>query len=209
MAKKITIIGCGPGGAEYLTPSARNHALKQDTLAGAKRLFTLFPEFTGSKIPYTGTEALLKSIANTPGRVGVLVSGDTSYFSLAESVIRHFGIQNCTVIPGISSIQVALARFGLQADTARILSAHAATPKAAPETFANNESIIILGGNPASTNWILKLAAVIRNTHTLSICIDLTLPEERLITLDTPSPEVLTSYLQNYSRLILVFHRSP
>ena len=207
MADKITIIGCGPGGADYLTPIARKHALAQSTLAGARRLFALFPEFNGRKIAYTGTAPLLQSITATPGKIGVLVSGDTSYFSLAESIIQHFGIENCTIIPGISSIQIALARFGLRADTARIISAHAASPELPPESFLNTESIIILGGNPDSTDWLLTLADLTRNTHTLSLGIDLTLPEEQLITLPIPSPEMLTSYLANYSRIILIFHR--
>lgn len=204
--KRITIIGCGPGGADYLTPIAKKRALQMNTLAGASRLFSLFPEFTGKKIPYKGTETLLNTISSTTENIGVLVSGDTTYFSLAESIVKRFGIENCELIPGISSIQVALSHFGLKSNTAKIISSHAAIPDIAPDSLINEESIVLLGGNPESKEWILSLTSQTSHTHTLSICIDLTLETEQILTLQNPTPEDLEPYLK-FSRLTLVFHR--
>ncbi len=207
MTEKISIIGCGPGSPDYLIPLARKRALEMDVLAGASRLFELFPEFTGKKIPYTGTANLLTAITEAEGKVGVLVSGDTAYYSLAESVIRKFGIANCEVIPGISSIQVALARLGLTASTAKIISAHAGIPKFDPQSIAENETIVILGGNSASSSWIKELTALTSASHTLSICTNLTLADEAIITPETEQPAVIDHYLKTYSRLILVLHQ--
>ncbi len=204
--KRINIIGCGPGSADYLTPIASKHARSMPILVGATRLLDLFPDFSGQKLPFTGTPALLNLLESTPGKIGVLVSGDTTYFSLAESIVKHFGIESCELIPGISSIQVALSRFGLKQNTTRIISAHANTPDIAPQTLNHEESILILGGNPKSRPWLLELIRQTANTHILHICIDLTLDSEQTITLNTPSPETLTTYLE-YSRLILLLQR--
>ncbi len=206
MAEKISIIGCGPGSPDYLTPLARKRALEMNVLAGASRLLDLFPEFTGSKIHYTGTAKLFEAITAAAGRIGILVSGDTAYYSLAESVINKFGIAACEVIPGISSIQVALARLGLAASTAKILSAHAGIPETSPQSIATCETIIILGGNASSSNWIKELTALTAATHTMTICINLTLDDEAIITPETDRAAVLEHYLDNYSRLILVLH---
>ena len=207
MAEKIiTIIGCGPGGADYLTPIAKKRALQMNILAGASRLFDLFPEFTGKKIIYKGTKRLLNTISSITGNIGILVSGDTTYFSLAESIVKRFGIDNCELIPGISSIQVALSHFGLKSNTAKVISSHAAVPDISPESLTSEESIVLLGGNPDSKDWILTLALQTSKSHILSICIDLTMETEQIVTLQNPTPETLKPYLK-FSRLILIFHR--
>lgn len=206
--KRIKIIGCGPGGADYLTPAARTTAEKMTTLAGASRLFELFPDFKGERILYKGTEKLLETIEYTSGMIGILVSGDTSYFSLAESIVKRFGIDQCELIPGISSIQVALARLGLRQNTARIISAHAGIPEVSPESLTGEESILILGGNPVSNVWLQTLAEVTSKTHTLYICLDLTLETEQIVSLPNSALDRLNDYLAS-SRLILVFTREP
>lgn len=206
MAEKITIIGCGPGGSDYLTPIARKAALQMDVLAGAARLFDLFPEFIGEKIFYKGTAKMLDDIAEETGKIGVLVSGDPSYFSLAESIIKRFGTKNCQVITGISSIQVALSRFGLKANTARIISSHAGIPSVSPDSVKHEESIVLLGGNPDTVDWILELIELTRDTHTLHACSDLTLDTESITHINTTDSESLTDHLTP-SRLILVFSR--
>ena len=204
---KITIIGCGPGNKDYLTPLAQKTALSRDILAGASRLFTLFPEFSGKKIFYRGTADLIKKISNIAEKsIGILVSGDVTYFSLAERIVKHFGIENCTLIPGISSIQVALSHFGLMQNTTRIISAHAGIPKIPVESLTTEKTILLLGGNPASTEWIISLAKQTTQTHKLNICIDLTLKSEQILTLQNPVNESLLPYLK-HSRIILIFHQ--
>ena len=43
IAGQITIVGCGPGSPEYLTPAAIAAVEKADLLIGTERLLRLFP----------------------------------------------------------------------------------------------------------------------------------------------------------------------
>ena len=52
--KKITIVGCGPGSSDYITPAAQRAVAKAKVLAGAQRLLELFPESSAERIIVTG-----------------------------------------------------------------------------------------------------------------------------------------------------------
>ncbi|MHC4221777.1 MAG: SAM-dependent methyltransferase, partial [Planctomycetota bacterium] len=92
--KKITIVGCGPGSADYLTPAAKKAVANSQVIAGAQRLLDLFPDSSAQRIIVTGhiTDALdqIQSAAKDKA-VAVLVSGDPGLFSLSKSVISKFG----------------------------------------------------------------------------------------------------------------------
>jgi len=180
----IVIVGCGPGAPEYLTDAGRRAAAETDVLLGSGRLLDMFPEHAGPKVAVgCRVETVLDQIAahRQAGRqVAVLVSGDPGVFSLARSVTRHFGRENCRIVPGISSVQVALARLGLDAATARLLSAHGRTPAIDPAELGPVDTIVILAGNRDATAWIAEAAEQLRASHVAFLCENLTLPGERV-----------------------------
>ena len=47
---KISIVGCGPGALEYLTPAARAAIEHADVLVGAPRLLDVFPAGRAERI---------------------------------------------------------------------------------------------------------------------------------------------------------------
>lgn len=113
-------------------------------------------------------------------RVVVLVTGDPGICSLAQPVIRRFGLDACEIVPGISSLQVAFARVGLDWLNARFLSAHAGDPEAAPNEFHNAEKIAILAGRDGALAWIANFAAALKPARRAVVCENLTLPDERI-----------------------------
>ncbi len=180
----IIIAGCGPGAGEHLTPAAQTAVAKATVIFGAPRLLQLFPNFTGERLTVDAAiENTLTAIAQrvaAGARVTVLVTGDPGLCSLAQPILRRFGREACRIIPGISSVQVACARLGLDWTAARIISAHAAMPAVDPRTLAGISPVLVLGGNRKSWPWILAAADYLASTHRLTLCRNLTLPDEEL-----------------------------
>jgi precorrin-6y C5,15-methyltransferase (decarboxylating) CbiE subunit len=179
----ITIVGCGPGGADYVTPAAQEAAARAELLVGARRLLDLFPESAAERIALGAdlTQALEEIAARGEGRrVAVLVSGDPGLCSLAPRVRERFGREACRVLPGVSSVQVAFARLGVDWLDAKILSAHKEDPAAEPEALAGEGKIAVLAGRPGAVRWIARLAQALEDTHAVFVCENLTLEEERI-----------------------------
>ena len=182
--KKIIIVGCGPGAADYITPAAEAAAGKADVLIVSQRLKDLFPECPADRID-SGTDVagILDTIASRrdDGRqVVLLATGDPGIASLAQPVIRRFGRENCEVIPGISSVQVAFARLGLGWQDARIVTAHSRNPEVSAADLREARKIAILGGRPEAITWTAGLIAELGGGRRVFLCEDLTLPGERI-----------------------------
>jgi cobalt-precorrin-7 (C5)-methyltransferase len=125
--------------------------------------------------------AVLEAIARhlTGGKVVVLVTGDPGISSLAQPVLQRFGRQACTVIPGISAIQAAFARLGLDWLDARLVSAHGRTPNVTADELARHDKIAVLAGTPAAMQWTARVADALPH-HEVYLCRDLTLPSEQV-----------------------------
>ena len=201
--KPITIIGCGPGDSGYLSGAAMTAVAKADCLIGSKRLLAMFAENGVKRIAVgADVEKALDEIAAQyeTNRVAVLVSGDPGISSLAKPLIKHFGIKNCDVIPGISSVQLAFARLGLDWLDAKIVSAHGHDPDTAMGSYAQYEKIAVLGGRDESIAWAHRLAKNLFD-RTIFVCENLSLPDEKIAELTL---EQLGSYKAPSMTIILL-----
>ncbi len=116
LANKIAIVGCGPGSKKYITGYAMQSIKRADALIGSRRLLDLFSDIEADKyVLNKNYKLLLARIISLSKRnkVIVLVSGDPGFFSYAKLIIDKVGIENCKVIPGISSVQLAFAAIGM------------------------------------------------------------------------------------------------
>ena len=126
--KKITIVGCGPGHKSLITQIGLEKIADAEILIGSKRLLDIFPD-TKAKQLLLGSDynALVQEIARLAlecSKIVILVSGDPGFFSLAKILTRKLGINNCNVIPGISSVQLAFARIGESWSDAQFMTLH-------------------------------------------------------------------------------------
>ena len=179
----ITIVGCGPGSPDCLTPQAARAARDAEALVGANHLLELFSNIDAERIP-VGADVpwVLDQIAgrHASKRVVVLVSGDPGLFSLAQSIIRRFGRENCCVIPGISSVHVAFARICLDWYDAKIISVHGREADIGPISLNSFDKIAVLTSGTESLEWISSLAAAMVEDYALFTCEDLTMEGERV-----------------------------
>ena len=189
--RKILIAGCGPGAADHVTPAVRQAVKRAEVLVGAARLLELFPGSRAVRVPVTrDVGAALEAIGQwrVRKRVVVLVSGDPGLCSLARPIIRRFGAGVCEVLPGVSSVQVAFARVGLDWLGARLVDAHGRTPSVDEAELAATEKIAVLAGTPKALRWTARLAQRLRPARRVVVCEDLTLPGERVR--DVPAAEL-------------------
>lgn len=182
---KITIVGCGPGSPDYLTRAAIRAVQQAELLVGAQRLLDLFPDAEAEQLPIGGDvgQALDLIAAHAEHRpVAVLVSGDPGLFSLAKRVIQRFGRESCEVIPGVSSVQAAFARLGLDWADARIISAHKENPdEALLASLRNEDKLAVLAGRQEAVEWIANLAVQLGKDRRIFVCQDLTLDNEQVL----------------------------
>ena len=177
----ITIVSCGPGALSYVTEAAYHAVAHAEVLVGAPRLLAMFPQSTAQPYAVGADIAAVLDIIEEQAKqykVAVLVTGDAGLHSLATHVIRRFGRQHCHIIPGISSVQVAFAKLGLEWINAYVVSAHGVMPQLTCESLQYYERIAILGGGKKTLPWVSQAVHALKNTHTSFICQNLTLPNE-------------------------------
>ncbi len=187
--KPITIIGCGPGGRESFTDEAKSAAQNADCLIGSERFLKMFDTNGCEKITAgANVEKVIEAIeaAKVSGKsIGVLVSGDPGLCSLAKPIIKRFGKKACRVVPGISSVQVAFSRIGLDWYGAKIITAHGGDPKIEYSELADEEKIAVLAGRDEAVKWIAGLAEFLGDAFQVIVCENLTLEDERVTKLSS------------------------
>lgn len=143
---KITIIGIGPGDKDYLLPVALKEIENADCLIGAKRLLNKFEYLKKKNIPLKGNFnqaiAYLKKTKNNQ-RFAILVSGDPGLYSFLGNISRVFRKKDYTVIPGISTLQLAFARLGESWQDVKIISLHGRPRGDLSKTVKREEKIFL------------------------------------------------------------------
>ena len=127
LVNKIKIVGCGPGSKKYITGYAMQCIRRADAIIGSRRLLDLFQDVEADKYTLNKNyKLLIRRIISLSksNRVVVLVSGDPGFYSYAKLIIDKVGIENCEVIPGISSVQLAFAAIGKNWNDACFVSLH-------------------------------------------------------------------------------------
>ncbi len=164
---KLTIVGCGPGGAEYLTQQALSAVAGADVLCGPRFLLDLFPEARAERV-VTGADArevaaLVRSRMEEC-RVVLLVTGDPGMHSLAGPVTRLLGRERVQVVPGVSSVQLAFARLGLPWENARIFSLHGVSKEEARPVLGALAAVSTAAVLCSPTWTPGKILSALRNT---------------------------------------------
>ncbi len=180
---KITIVGCGPGATGLMTQAATEAIETADYIVGSRRLL----EMAGNTDAVTlnsgaNTEAAIEFIEKNrgKGKVAVLVSGDPGIFSVAKLVVKKFGIEQCRIIPGISSIQAAFAALGQSWNDAMIISAHSKDPEKVTEPDDTITKIAVLLGTKRSQDWVVGFANKLKGDWVLYLCENLSLENEKV-----------------------------
>lgn len=153
----ISIIGTGTG-TYMLTMKASERIKNAQVIVGASRIidsnYVIFDEnkqkiireYDSKKIKEIINE--INDIENT--NVAVLVSGDTGFFSLSNSLVTEFSnmeSDHIEIIPGISSVSSFFAKVKMPWQDAALISAHGRNCNIVDTVRRNKKTFILTGNN--------------------------------------------------------------
>jgi len=178
----LIIAGCGPGSADYLTPAAIRAVEQAEVLVGASRLLELFPSHGAERIAVdSDIDIVLRKIESCLGRrIVILVTGDPGLCSLALPILKRFGRTHCEIIPGVSSVQVAFARIGMDWLDAKIIDAHGENPGLTASSLRKEGKIAIFAGRREAIRWTGDMAEAIGKGRRIYLCENLCLVDEQV-----------------------------
>lgn len=159
MEHTITVVGIGPGCKDYLTPIASRCIQEAQVLIGSKRaLDTLAPAGIETRVIDKDIDALLAYIEEVSKKIPitVMVSGDPGFYSLLAALKKRFALHRLTVIPGISSVQLAFARVGEIWQDAALLSMHGRIVGSSELTFIPGKKLGLLTDELHNPAYIAK-----------------------------------------------------
>jgi precorrin-6B methylase 1 len=164
-------------------PAARAVVGAADMVFGPSDLHALFPEATAPRVdlparPEAAAPLVLAALERGL-TCAALVRGDCGLHSLARGLQARLPPGVCRRLPGLSSVQVACAAFGLDWEDARVLSAHGRTLGALDDAIAKASVVVVLGGGVHFAPRLERLREEL-GPRRLLLASDLTLPGERL-----------------------------
>ena len=165
---RLTIIGIGPGSAEYFMPAARNWMRSAHTVIAAKRILPMLQDVCGS------TEAQFQSMGKIKDTlevidgllhqekdVALVVSGDPLMYSLYKTILNQEISEDweMDVIPGIGSMQMLGAAFGETMEDARLMSVHgrSRTPGSVALCVTENPKVFFLCSKEQGPAWLSRI----------------------------------------------------
>ncbi len=146
---QVTMVALG-GAGETMTLSARKALEQAEVVIGAERLLESLPKEDGRKFfSEYRTEAILSLLERErPERACVVFSGDTGFYSGARGLLprlRERGV-DCSVLPGLSSVQLLAARLGRTWQDWTLVSAHGAVCDPITAVMRGRPAFFLTGG---------------------------------------------------------------
>jgi precorrin-6y C5,15-methyltransferase (decarboxylating) CbiE subunit len=176
-----------------MTGQASQYIKDADVLVGSRRLLSLFQNSEAVKYTLNRNykQLITRIISLSKNKsVVVLVSGDPGFFSYAKLIVDKAGIENCEVVPGISSVQLAFARIGRTWNDACFMSLHGRTGRLAEliRRVRENEKVAVLTDNSNNVKLIArKLLDEGLKERKIYVCENLSLDKERIREFDVTS----------------------
>jgi len=123
LAKKVILVGAGPGSEEYVTPAAKKAVRKATLVIGAQRVLGLFKEDIRGETCILRAqnldEVLKRTLASAKEDrpVALVSTGDPTFYGLLRPLLKRSPADlEIELVPGISSIQVCAARLKICLD---------------------------------------------------------------------------------------------
>jgi cobalt-precorrin-5B (C1)-methyltransferase len=182
-APALAVVGVGPGAEDLLSPAAWREIRRAEAIAGGARLLNAFAPDGARRIPIGGDVASalaqVREALDAGLRTVVLASGDPGFFGVLPAVRRELPDAALTVVPGVSSAQLAMARLGESWEGAAFASAHGRDPREALEACERNERTLVLADREA-TPQALAGALATRGDFHVTVCERLGYSDERI-----------------------------
>ena len=157
----LTVVGTGPGAADWLSPTAWRVIRRADVVAGGRRQLDRFAPATAERVVIgADMDAVVTALkAHEGDRVVVLASGDPGFFGISATLRRLLPEARLVTLPGVSSIQLAAARLGLSWDDVTFASAHGLDVAGVVEAVVGHPRVLALSDARRSPQAIAAAVA--------------------------------------------------
>lgn len=160
MEYKVIVVGIGPGSPDYILPIASRTIAQAKVLVGSQRALDAFaPRHIELKVIDKDINGVLTFISESLAKsdVVVMVSGDPGFYSLLAALRMKFSQSQLTVIPGISSMQLAFARISEVWQDAVLISMHGRQASDEALQYRLNKKIGILTDHEHNPSHIAQV----------------------------------------------------
>lgn len=176
----ITVVGLGPGNAEYLTFRAQKIIEKSDWIVGAERqLATIRPH---SAKEHLLDKKLMNLVVwlkeNTHENITVLASGDPMLYGIGKFLSEQLGKEHVTVISGIGSMQYLFSQLKLDMNDVYLTSSHGKVPNF--DFMLMHEKIALVTDEAIGPYQIAQEILKRGQTRSMAIGENLSYPNERI-----------------------------
>ena len=179
---KVYLIGTGMGAPDTLTVRALRAIQSCPVLVGARRL--LEPWREGHRcIPLIAAADIAACVeAQREGPVGILLSGDTGFYSGAKGLWPLLKDHEVETIPGLSSLTYFCARLGTTWQDVRVVSAHGRSCDVVGEIQSHRRTFALTGGATKAEDLCRALTERGLGGVRVSVGERLSYPDERIVT---------------------------
>ncbi len=186
MERRISLIGIGPGGREFLTLGAWERIRKSGLLAGARRMLEQFPEVPARRACAVDPQEIARALASDgSAQACVLFSGDPGFYSGAKRLLPLLeGLGEVEVLPGVGSLSYFCARLRRPWEGVRLVSAHGRDCRPAAEVWNHAQTFFLTGGRWTARAICAELAENGFGALRVFVGEQLSYPDERITETD-------------------------
>ena len=199
---KVYLVGVGMGSPEAMTVGALEAIQSCPVLVGAPRLLE---SWAGSHtcVPLIAGADIAEYIdQQQEGPIGVLLSGDTGFYSGAKRLWALLGNHEVVTLPGISSLSYFCAKLHTDWQDVKIVSAHGRSHNVVGEIQRNSRTFALTGGSTKAQDICRELTRRGLGNVTVSVGERLSYPDERMVT--GPAAELAEEEFADLSVLLAV-----
>ena len=179
---KVYLIGVGMGNPETMTVGALEAIKACPVLVGARRLLEPWTE-SHDCVPLIAGADIAEYIGKVQeGPVGVLLSGDTGFYSGAKRLWTLLLDHEVITIPGISSMSYLSAKLHVDWQDVKIVSAHGRSHNVVGEIQRNARTFALTGGNTKAQDICRELTDRGLGNVKVSVGERLSYSDERVVT---------------------------
>ncbi len=181
--KKLYIIGAGTGAEDFLTQRALKLIKSCDVvLSTSGRLSALLAGVREDIKEYAVSEIAGKILAAKGLNIGLLVSGDTGFFSITGRLAQKLeGAMDIEIVCGISSLQYFCARTGTGYENIKIVSLHGRENNILGAVAYNPVVFALTGGTSKAHTICRELAESGLPEIKATVGEKLSMPDERIV----------------------------
>lgn len=178
---KVYLIGVGMGNPDTMTAEALEAVRACPVLVGAPRLLERWAQDHDCVPLIAGADIAEYIGKQQEGPIGVLLSGDTGFYSGAKRLWALLEDHEVVTLPGISSLSYFCAKLHTDWQDVKIVSAHGRSHNVVGEIQRNGRTFALTGGSTKVQNICRELTGRGLGDVTVSVGERLSYPDERVV----------------------------